>query len=310
MEKREYRRLGMMVVALLLCAVLVLGALVMGPTRRKALSHEVRQWIPWSLFAPKVQTQAASVYVYDLTADHVVIKKNADEARYPASLTKLMTVYESLKHIDDLSAIAPVDKKSYQRLVSENASMAGFYGNERTTYRDLLYGAMLPSGGECADSLAINLAGSREDFAAWMNARAKALGLTKTHFQNPDGMDEEGQQMSARDVGELLRVALDDGNFRAILTKMHYTSTKTRNHPKGIAMTSTVLDHFEGHEISGWTLLGGETGTTMKAGLCLATLCEKKGHEYIVVVMGVPIEDFATRGEGHVEDTIAIMEAL
>lgn len=309
MEKREYKGLGIIVVALL-CAVIVLGVLFMGPTRRGALAHEVKQWIPWSLFAPKVQTQAASVYVYDLTADHVVMKKNADEARYPASLTKLMTVYESLKHIEDLSAIAPVDKKSYQRLVSENASMAGFYGNEDTTYRDLLYGAMLPSGGECADSLAINLSGSRENFTTWMNSRAESLGLSKTHFQNPDGMDEEGQQMSARDVGELLRIALQDGDFRAILTKMHYTSTKTRNYPKGITMTSTVLQHFEGHEVSGWTLLGGKTGTTMKAGLCLASLCEKKGHEYIVVVMGVPIEDFATRGEGHVEDTIAIMDAL
>ena len=75
-----------------------------------------------------------------------------------------MTVLVALEHIDDLSEIAPVDVETYRSMVDENASMAGFFGRELVTYKDLLYGTMLASGGEAANSLAVNISGNVGEF--------------------------------------------------------------------------------------------------------------------------------------------------
>ena len=100
--------------------------------------------------------ESKSIYVYNLTDGKTEENLNGREKRDPASLVKIMTVYTALQHIDDLSKRAPVDVDGYKEMVKENGSLAGFYGNEPVTYRDLLYGTMLPSGGECAISLAVN----------------------------------------------------------------------------------------------------------------------------------------------------------
>ena len=253
---------------------------------------------------------AESIYVYNLTDHKEVMSLNAEQQRSPASLVKLMTVYTALQYIDDLSTQAPVDTKSYQELVNKNASMAGFYGGESTTYRDLLYGAMLPSGGECADSLAINIAGSVEAFADLMNQQANMMNLVNTHYKNSDGLDTSKQYTTAKDIALLLEHALQDGDFYAIFTKKEYLSTKTNNHPNGLWMKSTVFQGLEAFEQNGFSILGGKTGTTDNAGLCLSTLATKNNKDYIVVVMGVPYANLDFPGNGQFEDTISIMEEL
>ena len=92
--------------------------------------------------------QARAVYLYNLTDDKEVLSKNKNERLPMASLTKIMTVRVALNHIEDLSALAPVDLDAYYRAIDMNASMAGFYGGEATSFRDLLYATMLSSAGE------------------------------------------------------------------------------------------------------------------------------------------------------------------
>ncbi len=251
-----------------------------------------------------------AVYVYNLTDDRKVTGKNEDEKLPMASLTKLMTVLVGLEKINDLGEIAPVDVESYQRLVAENASMAGFFGGEMTTYRDLLYGAMLPSGGEAADSIAINISGSVLEFVALMNEKAKEIELKNTHFQNADGMDDIGHYASAKDIAMLLKYALDDGNFRAIFTKKDYLSQPNDNHPEGLYMTSTVFDKLKDYNQEGFEIIGGKSGTTDKAGLCWATLSVKNGKEYIIVTLGAPYDDIDNPGDGQVRDTLDILNRL
>ena len=251
-----------------------------------------------------------AVYVYNLTDDRKVTGKNEDEKLAMASLTKMMTVYEALQKINDLGAYAPVDTESYQQLVAENASMAGFFGGEMTTYRDLLYGAMLPSGGEAADSLAINISGSELGFVGLMNERSEEWGLKNTHFQNVDGMDDIGHYSSAKDMAMLLKYALEDGNFRAIFTKKNYLTLPTDHHPEGLYMTSTVFDKLENYDQDGFEIIGGKSGTTDKAGLCWATLSVKNGKEYIIVTMGAPYDDIDNPGDGHIQDTLDILNRL
>lgn len=251
-----------------------------------------------------------NIYVYNLTQAKEVLAYNENERVAPASLVKIMTVHLALKKIQNLNALAPVDTETYSQLVEKNASLAGFQPGEQTTYRDLLYGTMLPSGGECADSLAINLAGSLEAFTEEMNQEAQALKLKRTHFKNPSGLDAFGQTSTARDIALLLATSLKDGNFRAIFTSPMYQSTPTAAHPHGLVMTSTVMRELRPDMQPGFQILGGKSGTTDKAGLCWATLAQKNGEEYIVVVMGAPLEDITAPGDEQIQDTLKILQEL
>ena len=118
-----------------------------------------------------------AVYLYNLTDEKEVLSKNENEKLPMASLTKIMTVRVALKNIFDLGNLCPVDMDSYYRAVDMNASMAGFVAGEATSYRDLLYATMLASAGEAADSLAVNISGSMDNFVNLMNREAESLGL-------------------------------------------------------------------------------------------------------------------------------------
>lgn len=254
----------------------------------------------------KLSFNADCIYVYSIDDEKEIFSKNSDKKVYPASLTKMMTVYTAVGEIND----APIDKKSYQQLVVQNASMAGFYGNEPTTFDDLLYGTMLASAGECADSLAINASGSKEKFVDLMNENAKNMGLTNTNFKNPEGMDEDDHYSSAKDMAFLLKNSLKNEKFYKIFTTDKYTSTKTLDHPKGIEIESTVLGRLKDYDQDGFKIIGGKSGTTEKAGHCWATLSEKNGKKYIIIVMGVDFDDIKNPGDGQIQDTIKILKNL
>ena len=248
------------------------------------------------------------VYVYNLTTDKTELDINGGKKRPPASLTKMMTVYCSLNSIRDLSSPAYIDGESRREIVEEDGSIAGFCEGEKVTLRDLLYGTMLPSGGECADSLAVNLSGSTENFVSIMNGTAKDLGMKHTCYCNPDGMDQHGQYTTARDQAKFLKAALQDENFRAIFTTPDYLSTPTYTHPQGLYMKSTVLSTIDPEMENGFTILGGKSGSTPKAGLCWATLAEKNGNEYIIIVMGAPFDDRDSLPQR--EDTLEVLNQL
>lgn len=254
--------------------------------------------------------RSESIYVYNLTDDREELSLNAEEKRAPASLVKIMTVLVALEQIPDLSKRAPVSGRGYERGIRLNTSMAGFVSNERTTYRDLLYGTMLASGAECAYSLASNLSGDPERFTERMNEKATSLGLEDTCYRTVDGYDEEGQFSTAKDVAMLLKEALKNGNFRAIFTRKEFVSVPTADHPRGLYVESTVFRKLKGREQSGFSILGGKSGTTKQAGLCWAVLAEKDGKEYVVVVMGAEAGKKEHEEEGQVEDTLKILEEL
>ncbi len=250
------------------------------------------------------------IYMVDRETGNAVYEKNADEKAYPASLTKMMTTIVALEHIDVLSASAPVDTATYQEMVAQNASMAGFYGQEKVTYRDLLYGTMLPSGGEASNSLAIHVAGSTKAFVKLMNDKAAELGMSRTHFVNPEGLHDAKQYTTASDMAKLLDYALDNQNFRAIFTKGTFQTTSTADHPQGIALKSTVLSSLNAEVQNGFEILGGKSGTTYEAGQCWATFGTSGDREYISIVMGAPLEDISHPDHAQKKDTLELFANL
>ena len=250
------------------------------------------------------------IYVMNRENKNIEYEKNSNSRTYPASLTKIMTTIVALEHIEDLSAIAPVDIGAYKVMVDKNSSMAGFYGGENVTYRDLLYGTMLPSGGEAANSLAINVAGSVESFVRLMNEKALELGMENTHFTNVEGLDDDKQYTSAQDMAKLLDYALENGDFRAIFTKKEFVTTKTLDHPNGIKLKSTVLSRLEGIHQDGFEIIGGKSGTTSRAGQCWATLGTKNNQEYICIVMGAPLNNISNPDMKQRDDTIKLYKRI
>lgn len=216
----------------------------------------------------------------------VLAEKNADTQIYPASMTKMMTVLLAIEAEPDLDRQTTVPEDIFPALEQEGASMAGFRPGEVVTIRDLLYGALLPSGAECCETLARLVSGTETDFVALMNRKAAELGMTSTHFCNPTGLHDPEHVSTVRDISVLLREAVRNETFRKILTTERYTIQPTNLHPEGFTVTSTLLKELNGGEIRNGKILGGKTGYTSEAGLCLASIAEVKGKTYLLVTAG------------------------
>ncbi|MSO94352.1 MAG: D-alanyl-D-alanine carboxypeptidase [Thermoleophilia bacterium] len=148
---------------------------------------------------------AAPAYVVRAGPDATIIAARApDVARAFASITKLMTVLVVLEHarLDDVVTVTP-------EVAAIGESEILLQPGERITVRDLLVAALVPSANDAAHALALHVGhGSVSRFVAMMNQKARALGLTSTHFENPHGLDQAGHVSSARDVTTLLTAAL------------------------------------------------------------------------------------------------------
>lgn len=134
----------------------------------------------------------------DADSGEVLAAKNADASIYPASMTKVMTALLVLEANPDLDTPVTLPEDIFPELRAEGASMAGFLPGETATARDLLYGALLPSGAECCETLAREVSGSEEAFVASMNQKAAALGMASTHFCNPTGLHDPEHVSTAR----------------------------------------------------------------------------------------------------------------
>ena len=229
-----------------------------------------------------------SVYLFNLDTGKPILRQNSDQQRYIASLTKMMTALLAIEANPDLDTPVTLPEEIFPALQAQNASLAGFQPGETATVRDLLYGAMLPSGAECCEALARQVSGSEEAFVALMNRKAGELGMKHTHFANCTGLTSPEHYSSAADLAVLLQAALNNETFRTVFTTGQYTSSVTAQHPKGLYMASTLLSRLDGGEVTGGQILGGKTGYTDAAGLCLASLAVVNGKEYILVTLGAP----------------------
>ena len=147
----------------------------------------------------------AEAYLVQNAGTGEVLAAQDERERLPmASITKLMTALVALDHVslDDVATIS-------SRTASIGESTINLRPGERVTLRDLIRAALIQSANDAANAIAAFVGqGSVGRFVELMNARARQLGLTDTHFANPDGLDAAGHYSSARDVTKLARVAM------------------------------------------------------------------------------------------------------
>ncbi len=221
----------------------------------------------------------------DLKSNTIVAQKNPDTVIFPASMTKIMTLivaYENCKNFDDTFTMTA---EITDPLFIAGASVAGFSVGEEITIRDLLYGAILPSGGDATDALAIYTAGSIEAFVEMMNRKVLQMGLSNTHFANPSGLHDDDHYSTPHEMALILEYALQIDECRKILSTYQYTTAPTIQHPEGILLTSTMFSRMAGDESGTATVLGGKTGFTNEGMHCLASYARVNdtNKEYIFV---------------------------
>ncbi len=201
----------------------------------------------------------------------VLYEKNADEKRLIASLTKIMTALVALENADPDREVT-VDPA----WTDVEGSKMGLVPGETMTVRDLLYGLLLPSGNDAALALADICAGNTEAFAALMNEKAAALGMTSTSFENPHGLDGDAQYSTARDMAALTAAAMKIPEFAAIVSAptADVCGRTLSNHNK-------LLGSFEG-------TVGVKTGYTDAAGRTLVSCVEREGMKLVCVTLCDP----------------------
>ncbi|MHC1682973.1 MAG: D-alanyl-D-alanine carboxypeptidase family protein [Clostridiaceae bacterium] len=228
-------------------------------------------------------TNAILIRLKDQTT---LMKKNSEEKIYPASLTKMMTIIVAIEKLPNLREEIKLTNSTFQGLYGVDASMAGFKSGEQVRAMDMLYGALLPSGAECCIGLADQIAGSEQNFVKIMNQKVAELGMKNTHFENATGLHNKNHYTTVKDLAILLSYALQNDTFREIFTSSRHSTGPTNKHPGGITFYSTMFEKLNNENIIGGEILGGKTGYTYEAGLCLASLAKVDKQEYILISAG------------------------
>ena len=235
----------------------------------------------------------------------VIGEIGGEETIYPASMTKIMTAIVAIEELDDLDQEITLTSDMFAGLYERDATQAGFQPDETVRAIDLLYGVMLPSGAECCIALADSIAGSEEGFVELMNQKAEKLGMDGTHFCDTTGLHDPDHYSTAKDIAILLKYAIRNDIFREIIESPYYSTPGTNIHPDGITFYSSMFNNLPDPSVTGGKILGGKTGFTNDAGLCLASFAEIDGTEYILVTAGA-----FSAGTPHITDAVTIYNRL
>ena len=224
-----------------------------------------------------VSVSAKSAIVMCMDTNEVLFEKSSTQKMPMASTTKIMTAL-ILAEQPDLSKTVKITKE----MVTVEGSSMGLLAGDTVSYRDLLYGMLLASGNDAANTTAYVLGGGVKGFAKIMNNRAKEIGLKNTSFVTPSGLDDENHYTTAYDLALLTSVALKNTVFRtACSSKQAVLYYGNPPYKRTLTNHNKLLGNFNG-------IIGVKTGFTKKSGRCLVTAAERDGKGVIAVTLNAP----------------------
>jgi D-alanyl-D-alanine carboxypeptidase (penicillin-binding protein 5/6) len=231
-----------------------------------------------------------SAILADLDTGQVLFTARPDERRPIASVTKIMTALLVLERTTP-SDVVTVSREAASPAGSNGLSELGLEPGERITVGELEYALLLQSANDAAVALAEQVSGTEGRFISLMNARAKRLGMTDSHFRSPNGLDDRGYS-SARDLVTLTRAAYAaDPRFQRIVATKYHDVPSSRGSP---------TRHIQNRDVLLWLYpgaIGVKTGYTTKAGFCVVAAAERDGRRLIAVVLGASGEPFSEAAE-------------
>jgi serine-type D-Ala-D-Ala carboxypeptidase (penicillin-binding protein 5/6) len=276
MKKLAAERLRLLVAAALAAALLCVPAVSEAQPRSTdyvGQSSAAKQRIPL-IALPDVDMRAGVLVDSD---GRVLWARSANAKRSMASITKIMTAVVALEE-----NAGRLDRKVVVPAVALSAgeSTAELKAGEKVTIRRLLEDTLVKSGNDAATALAITTSGSEKAFVARMNAKAKEIGLSRTSFKNPHGLDEPGHFTTAHDIEVLARYAMRDPEFRRIV-KMKYIRIGKTN--RRVHNSNLLVGSYAGAN-------GVKTGWTDGAGYSVVASAKRGGTWLYAVVLGTPSE--------------------
>lgn len=232
--------------------------------------------VPLRVYAenPVPEVSAKACVLIEEKTGKILFEKNSAEKLPMASTTKIMTTLLCIESggLDDEFVV------DSEAIKVEGSSM-GLVEGDVVTKRSLCYGMLLPSGNDAANAAAVKIGGSIEEFAKMMNERAEQIGMTRTCFVTPSGLEGEGHGSSAYDMALLAREALKNPLFAEICSESE-AKVRFGNPPydRWLKNTNKLLTMYDG-------VKGVKTGFTDEAGRCLVSACERDGISLICVTL-------------------------
>ena len=217
---------------------------------------------------------AKSAIVIDAATGKVLYSKNAEELRYPASTTKIMSLIVALEHgnLDDLVTAS-------KNAASTEGSSLWLTEGESLKMRDLLYGIMLISGNDATVAVAEHISGSVEKFAQLMTEKAQAIGAKDTHFTNSSGLPDPKHYTTAHDLARITAYGYKNLLFTEIVSTKHKVIPWSgKDFGRDLYNENRMLWLYEGGN-------GVKTGYTDAAGRCLVSGASRNGIQLVTVVL-------------------------
>lgn len=217
---------------------------------------------------------AQGVLAVDLSSGVPLYEKNSDELLLPASTTKIVTALVALDtyKLDQILTVP-------QGVLVDGQKM-GLIPGEQMRFEDMLYGLLVYSANDAAETLAKDYPGGYDAFIEAMNSKAKDLSMTNTKFANPIGLDQLNQITTARDLVRAAEVAMRNQEFAKIVgTKQIIISDASGKYTYNLKNINELLGSVPG-------VLGVKTGWTENARENLVTYIERDGHKVMIAVLG------------------------
>ena len=224
----------------------------------------------FSISAAALETSAQSAILINADTFSVIYSKNSEQKLPMASTTKIMTGLLLAEQNCDDKIITTTKEMVYV----EGSSM-GLKVGDTISFGDLLYGIMLPSGNDAANTAAIAISGSVEKFAEKMNGKVAEFGLHNTNFVTPSGLDAEGHYTTAYDLSVITAYAMRNESFAKAAASKSKTVTISGNK---VTLTNhnKLLKMYDG-------VIGVKTGYTSRSGRCLVSAA-KRGNTTLIAV--------------------------
>jgi D-alanyl-D-alanine carboxypeptidase len=227
--------------------------------------------------APAAPQRPAAYIVVDSDSGMVLGQRDADKVWYPASVTKLMTAYVTFQALKTgrLKLTSPVIET--ENALAEPPSKMGFAVGTSMTVDNALKMMLVHSSNDIAVAVSEAVGGSEARFVSEMNATARSLGMSSTHYDNPNGLPSPGQLTTARDLAVLARAILHDfpeyrDYFRIPAIKAGRRILRSQN---------ALLERYPG-------ATGMKTGFICDSGFNMVASATREGHTLIAVVLGAP----------------------
>jgi len=235
---------------------------------------------------PDILSRAA--VLIDAQTGQILFEKNKDEKLYPASITKIMTIY--LAALSGNTELTKASEQAIDAVPRDTSNIAIDYGEE-FSLEQLMYAAQLMSANDACNVIAEHVSGSIEEFVKLMNKTARQFGTRNTNFSNANGLVNENHYTTAYDFALITQNAIKNKEFMKVFSEVEYSIPYTN---KKQEMRNMVAQHRMMHwpQYEYLNVMGGKAGYTTESQHTLVTYGEKNGIKVIAVVLKSP--DFNT----------------